>query len=89
MVLSIYSCILSEATDPLLPIAATVHNLAQTAEIVDSLGSIALPMRVHTLTAAVADVYIAISFSFILHGKRTGFYGTNHIITRLVLYIIH
>lgn len=66
-------------------------------------------MRVHTLTAAVADVYIAISFSFILHGKRTGFYGyvqvslpypkntgatdgeysTNHIITRLVLYIIH
>lgn len=67
---------------------ATVYSMAQSSLIVDSIPRTALPVCTHILTAGVTDIYIAISFSFILHGKRTGFRGTDHIITRLVLYTI-
>ncbi|EPS93008.1 hypothetical protein FOMPIDRAFT_1020789 [Fomitopsis schrenkii] len=41
-----------------------------------------------TVSAVVTDVYIAIALTIILRGKRTGFHGTDSLITMLVAFAI-
>ncbi|KAH9923641.1 uncharacterized protein B0H18DRAFT_1120289 [Fomitopsis serialis] len=44
---------------------------------------------IQTVTAFVADVYIAVALSVILYGKKTGFSNTDTLVSRLVTYAIH
>lgn len=68
---------------------ATICNLEKNSSIAVAIQNAAVPGCTHILMAGIADVYIAVSLSLILHRKRTGFYGTDHMIMWLVLYMIH
>ncbi|EPT01435.1 hypothetical protein FOMPIDRAFT_1120437 [Fomitopsis schrenkii] len=48
-----------------------------------------IPASIETVTAVVTDVYIAIALSITLRGKRTGFSGTDTLISKLVTFAIH
>lgn len=67
----------------------SVYDFTVNPDLAASLDRAEVPASIQTVTAFVTDVYIAASLSIILHGKRTGFSGTDSLITKLVAAAIH
>ncbi|KAH9840999.1 uncharacterized protein C8Q71DRAFT_721425 [Rhodofomes roseus] len=57
--------------------------------VVVSMARMRVDGSIQTISAFVTDVYISAALIIILRGKRTGFYGTGSVITKLVLFTIH
>ncbi|PCH34235.1 hypothetical protein WOLCODRAFT_142042 [Wolfiporia cocos MD-104 SS10] len=68
---------------------ASVWEFTKDTEVALVLKNATVTASIQTVTAFVADIYIAISLSSILNGKRTGFSRTDNLITKLVAYAIH
>ncbi|TFY61149.1 hypothetical protein EVJ58_g4690 [Rhodofomes roseus] len=67
----------------------SVYDFTVNSDLGASLDRAEVPASIQTVTAFVTDVYIAAALSVILHGKRTGFSGTDSLITKLVAFAIH
>ncbi|KAH9829458.1 uncharacterized protein C8Q71DRAFT_405159 [Rhodofomes roseus] len=67
----------------------SVYDFTVNSDLGASLDRAEVPASIQTVTAFVTDVYIAAALSIILHGKRTGFSGTDSLITKLVAFAIH
>ncbi|PCH34307.1 hypothetical protein WOLCODRAFT_22594 [Wolfiporia cocos MD-104 SS10] len=68
---------------------ATVWEFNRNSSVKIALENATYTGCIQTISATVADIYIAIALSFILHGKRTGFAWTDSLLTKLVIFAIH
>ncbi|KAH9923644.1 uncharacterized protein B0H18DRAFT_1120290 [Fomitopsis serialis] len=77
------------STPFVLPKFRSLHLSTVNPDLAASLDRAEVAASIQTVTAFVTDVYIAAALSIILHGKRTGFSGTDSLITKLVAAAIH
>ncbi|KZT73015.1 hypothetical protein DAEQUDRAFT_722112 [Daedalea quercina L-15889] len=68
---------------------ASVYEFTVNPALASSLSRAEIPASIQTVSAVVTDAYIAIVLTVILRGKRTGFSGTDSLITKLVAFAIH
>ncbi|KAI0727800.1 hypothetical protein C8Q72DRAFT_426410 [Fomitopsis betulina] len=66
----------------------SVYDFTPDPELSATLDHMKIPASIQTVSAVVTDVYIAIALTIILRKKRTGFSGTNSLITILVAFAI-
>ncbi|KAI0734318.1 hypothetical protein C8Q72DRAFT_461779 [Fomitopsis betulina] len=67
----------------------SVSAFVQNPTLGASLSRAEIPACIETVTAVVTDVYIAVALSITLRSKRTGFSGTDTLISKLVTFAIH
>ncbi|KAH9923643.1 uncharacterized protein B0H18DRAFT_458221 [Fomitopsis serialis] len=65
---------------------ASIHTL--TFNIAESVSQVQVTSSIQTVAATVTDVYIAVALSIIFDSKRTGYTGTDSLVTKLVAYAL-
>jgi len=68
---------------------ASVYEFTLNSGVAASLKNAAVTASIQTVTAFVADIYIAVALSVILYGKKTGFMRTDSLVAKLVAFSIH
>ncbi|KZT73334.1 hypothetical protein DAEQUDRAFT_721935 [Daedalea quercina L-15889] len=68
---------------------ATVGEFVRNPAFDAILANSKITASIQTVTAFVADMYIAVALSVILYRKKTGFTSTDTLVSRLVAYAIH
>ncbi|EPT04367.1 hypothetical protein FOMPIDRAFT_1046236 [Fomitopsis schrenkii] len=66
----------------------SVYDFTPDPALAATLDRMKIAASIQTVSAVVTDVYIAIALTIILRGKRTGFRGTDSLITMLVAFAI-
>ncbi|PCH34312.1 hypothetical protein WOLCODRAFT_160777 [Wolfiporia cocos MD-104 SS10] len=68
---------------------ATVWEFTRSSNVKQALLNATYTGCIQTISATIADIYIAVAMSSILHKRRTGWARTDSLLTKLVVFAIH